>query len=305
MRSTSIVKSTWPGVSMMLTWCPVPLAVGGGGRDGDAALLLELHEVHGGADLVLAPHLVDPMDALRVEQDPLGERGLARVDVGADADVSDLREVVSSSVGLAARGGWFRIRFWIGGWVAAMRLRRADPADRSRSRARGARGSSGPGAWVRFLLVGMRFRPLQIVRDRPLSPSGLSGPGSNGSAASDGMGRKSLGQSAVPFKPGGRRPRRMWWAIGLRRVGVLRAHHTGAPGGAGRARRRGWARRRDRVADGPGRSPVGAGAAPGQAVTCRAPGIRCTDRSSTSGCGHVELELRCTSTTARIDIQGP
>ena len=70
-----------------------PLAVGGRRGDGDAALLLELHEVHGGAGVVLAPHLVDAVDPLGVEEDALGQRGLARVDVGADADVASPGEV--------------------------------------------------------------------------------------------------------------------------------------------------------------------------------------------------------------------
>jgi hypothetical protein len=93
LRSTSMVKSTWPGVSMMLMRWLVPLngpeagpvAVGRGGGDGDAALLLLDHEVHRGGALVDLAHLVvDP----RVEEDPLGHRGLARVDVGHDPDVA-------------------------------------------------------------------------------------------------------------------------------------------------------------------------------------------------------------------------
>ena len=66
----------------------VPLHVGGGRGDGDAALALELHVVHGGAHPVLALDLVDPVDLLAIEQDPLGQGGFARVDVGADADVA-------------------------------------------------------------------------------------------------------------------------------------------------------------------------------------------------------------------------
>ena len=91
-----MVKSTWPGVSMMLTLCgsncvcePVPHAVGRGGLDRDALLALEIHRVHLGADAVFAAHLVDLVDATRVEEDALGERRLARVDVRRDADVAD------------------------------------------------------------------------------------------------------------------------------------------------------------------------------------------------------------------------
>ena len=39
--------------------------------DGDAALPLELHAVHGGADAVLSPHLMDGVDAAGVEQNAL------------------------------------------------------------------------------------------------------------------------------------------------------------------------------------------------------------------------------------------
>jgi hypothetical protein len=55
-RSTSTVKSTWPGVSMMLIWWSSQKQVVGGGRDRDAALLLLLHPVHGGGAVV---HLTD------------------------------------------------------------------------------------------------------------------------------------------------------------------------------------------------------------------------------------------------------
>src|SRR4029077_6783230 len=70
----------------------VPLAVGGRGLDGDALLPLQVHRVHLGPDGVLALHLVDLVNAPRVEQDALGERRLARVDVGGDADVADAIE---------------------------------------------------------------------------------------------------------------------------------------------------------------------------------------------------------------------
>ena len=56
-----------------------------GGGDGDAALLLLRHPVHRGCALV---DLADLVDLLGVEEDPLGDRGLAGVDVGNDADVA-------------------------------------------------------------------------------------------------------------------------------------------------------------------------------------------------------------------------
>src|SRR4029453_56105 len=106
-RSTSTVKSTWPGGSRMLIWVSfqkqggggggaggvddvdlgvVPEAGGGGGGDGDAALLLLHHPVHRGGALV---DFTDLVGAAGVVEDPLGGRGLARVDVSHDPDVSD------------------------------------------------------------------------------------------------------------------------------------------------------------------------------------------------------------------------
>ena len=59
------------------------------GRDRDATLLLLLHPVHRRGALVDLAHLVD---AAREVEDPLGGRGLARVDVGHDPDVPDAVE---------------------------------------------------------------------------------------------------------------------------------------------------------------------------------------------------------------------
>ncbi len=66
-----------------------PLGSRRGRRDRDAALLLLDHPVHGRGALVDLAHLVD---AARVEEDALGRRGLARVDVGHDPDVPGLLE---------------------------------------------------------------------------------------------------------------------------------------------------------------------------------------------------------------------
>ena len=54
--------------------------------DGDAALLLLFHPVHGGRALV---HLADPVVDARVEEYPLSRRCLSGIDMRHDADVSD------------------------------------------------------------------------------------------------------------------------------------------------------------------------------------------------------------------------
>ncbi|EYR64418.1 hypothetical protein N866_11445 [Actinotalea ferrariae CF5-4] len=67
-----------------------PVAGRRGRRDRDAALLLLLHPVHRRGTVVrLTDLVVDP----GVEQDPLGGRRLAGIDVRHDADVADLLEV--------------------------------------------------------------------------------------------------------------------------------------------------------------------------------------------------------------------
>ena len=68
----------------------VPEAGGGGGGDGDPALGLLLHPVHRGGAVVGLTDLV--VDA-GVEQDALGDGGLAGIDVGHNADIADLGEV--------------------------------------------------------------------------------------------------------------------------------------------------------------------------------------------------------------------
>ena len=66
-----------------------PLAGGGGAGDRDAALLLLDHPVHDRGALVDLADLVGPAGVI---EDPLGRRGLARVDVGHDPDVARPRE---------------------------------------------------------------------------------------------------------------------------------------------------------------------------------------------------------------------
>src|SRR5581483_4821765 len=68
-----------------------PGAGGGGGGDGDAALPLLLHPVHHRVSLV---DLADLVGDAGVEQDALGGRRFARVDVGHDPDIPCLFERV-------------------------------------------------------------------------------------------------------------------------------------------------------------------------------------------------------------------
>jgi hypothetical protein len=73
-----------PGCIDYVDTVAAPLRRRGGRGDGDPALLLLNHPVHGGGALVDLPH---PVDAPGVEEDALGRRGLARVDVGHDPDI--------------------------------------------------------------------------------------------------------------------------------------------------------------------------------------------------------------------------
>jgi hypothetical protein len=63
-----------------------PEGGGGGGRNRNAALLLLLHPVHRGGAVV---DLADAMGPPGIEQNTLGGRGLPRINVGHDPDVSD------------------------------------------------------------------------------------------------------------------------------------------------------------------------------------------------------------------------
>src|SRR5690348_1706108 len=62
----------------------IPEAGRGRGRDGDAAFLFLLHPVHRGRTIV---HLANLVIDAGVEEDALGGRGLAGIDVGHDAEV--------------------------------------------------------------------------------------------------------------------------------------------------------------------------------------------------------------------------
>ena len=69
----------------------VPIGGRRGRRDGDAALLLLLHPVHGGGALM---DFADLVAAAGVKEDPLGRRRLAGIDVGHDAEVAVVLDFV-------------------------------------------------------------------------------------------------------------------------------------------------------------------------------------------------------------------
>ena len=68
----------------------VPETGGGSRGNGDTALLLLLHPVHGGSTVV---HLTNLVSDTRVEQDALSSGGLTGVNVRHDADVANLIQV--------------------------------------------------------------------------------------------------------------------------------------------------------------------------------------------------------------------
>ena len=115
----------------------VPLRGRGGRGDRDAALLLLDHVVHDRGAFV---HLADLVGTTRVVEDPLGRRGLARVDVSHDPDVAGLFE------------GKFACHLWCPGSGRSGRGRRSGLAavDRAYPIARGPVGRRGPGnRWAR------------------------------------------------------------------------------------------------------------------------------------------------------------
>ena len=73
----------------------LPEARGGGSGDGYAALLLLDHPVHSGSAVV---NLTDLVGLARVVEDTLGRRGLARIDVGHDTDVTRILQIDFSHV---------------------------------------------------------------------------------------------------------------------------------------------------------------------------------------------------------------
>jgi hypothetical protein len=68
----------------------LPRSGGRGGRNGDAALALLLHQVHRGRAFVDRPDLISHT---RIEQDALGRRGFSGVDVRHDANIACFREL--------------------------------------------------------------------------------------------------------------------------------------------------------------------------------------------------------------------
>ena len=79
-----------------------PLEGRGGGLDGDAALALLYHEVHGGLAVV---DLAELVGLAGVEEDALGHGGLAGIDVRHDADVADLGNGDFSGHGICSSPG--------------------------------------------------------------------------------------------------------------------------------------------------------------------------------------------------------
>jgi hypothetical protein len=75
---------------MMLMRMVAPGAGRRRGRDRDAALLLLLHPVHHGRTFM---HLTDLVGDAGIEQDALGRRRLAGINVGHDADVATASEI--------------------------------------------------------------------------------------------------------------------------------------------------------------------------------------------------------------------
>ena len=67
----------------------VPIGGGRGRSDGDAALLLLLHPVHGGSAVM---HLAELVALAGIVEDALGRRGLAGVDMRHDPDIAVVLE---------------------------------------------------------------------------------------------------------------------------------------------------------------------------------------------------------------------
>ena len=83
-----MVKSTWPGVSMMLKRVILqafPERCRRSGRNRNAALLLLLHPVHGGGAVM---DFADLVGLAGVEEDTLRRRRLAGIDMRHDADIA-------------------------------------------------------------------------------------------------------------------------------------------------------------------------------------------------------------------------
>ena len=80
-------------VELILVTIIVPECSGSGRGDGDTALLLLLHPVHGSGTFV---NFTDFVSLTGVEKDTLGRGGLSGIDVGHDTDVTSQVEVLLS-----------------------------------------------------------------------------------------------------------------------------------------------------------------------------------------------------------------
>ena len=72
----------------------LPFAVGGCRGDRNAAFFLQFHGVHRRPDAVFAFDVVDRVDTLGIKQDPFGKCGFAGINMGTDADIPDLLNVL-------------------------------------------------------------------------------------------------------------------------------------------------------------------------------------------------------------------
>ena len=71
----------------------MPESCGRGRGDGDAALLLLLHPVHGRSAVV---HFADLMRLAGIIEDALGRRRLSGIDVGHDAEIPIILDSVAA-----------------------------------------------------------------------------------------------------------------------------------------------------------------------------------------------------------------
>ncbi|KAH3669422.1 hypothetical protein OGAPHI_001543 [Ogataea philodendri] len=89
-------------VEMVVLVVLVPGTVGCSRLDGDTFLSFEIHMVHLGSNTVFSTNVVDRLDPSRVEQHTLGERGLARVDMGGNTNVPHLGQPAHVRLGQLA-----------------------------------------------------------------------------------------------------------------------------------------------------------------------------------------------------------
>ena len=104
----------------------VPERGGRGRRDGDAAFLLLLHEIHGRGAVMHLAHLVALAGVI---EDPLGRRGLAGIDVRHDAEIAVVLDGVRAghrvcpcSVGWPVTSGSARRPGWLPPSGACLRV---------------------------------------------------------------------------------------------------------------------------------------------------------------------------------------